>query len=145
MCISWRSKNCNSQEPYCIHFLRLVFLPTFLFIATSQSYSPTLPSTSSSRLSCHLPSISSTLSPHSPLPRPSHLKTALLTHPIKRNSRARLSSRSGIKLNIIRQLHLLSRQITVISSLSGLDLDTEDLSCELQDLVLYLAVLFLFR
>jgi hypothetical protein len=92
-----------------------------------------------------LPSISSTLSPHSPLPRPSHLKTGPLNHPIKRNSRARLSSHSGIKLNIIGQLRLLSRQITVISSLSGLDLDTEDLSCELQDLVLYLAVLFLFR
>lgn len=57
-----------------------------------------------------------------------------------------LSSRSltgglSIKRNVVRQLSLLSRNITASLSLSSVNLETENLSGELEDLVLYFAVL----
>lgn len=61
---------------------------------------------------------------------------------IERNRSRVLSGGSSIKLNIVRKLSLLSGEISIVASLSSLNLDTEDLCGELEDLVLDLAVLF---
>lgn len=53
-----------------------------------------------------------------------------------------MTSGSSIKLDVVGELGLFSSEIRIISSLSSLDLDTEDLGGELQDFVLDLAVLF---
>jgi hypothetical protein len=52
-----------------------------------------------------------------------------------------LSSSRSIKPNVGSKLSLFSSKIGIVSSLGGIDLDTENLSGELEDLVLYFAVL----
>ena len=61
---------------------------------------------------------------------------------IETNGSGSLSRGGSIELDIIRELCLLSRKIAGAATLGSLNLDTKNLSRELEDLVLYLAVLF---
>jgi hypothetical protein len=81
----------------------------------------------------------STLSQCFPHPHPtSHTENQPLSALIETNSSRSLSRRSSIKLDIIRELRLLSCQITVAATLRSLYLDPKYFG---RELVLYLAVL----
>lgn len=81
----------------------------------------------------------SALSQCFPHPHPtSHTEIQPLSALIETNNSRNLSRRSSIKFDIIRELRLLSRQITVAATLRSLYLDTK---CFDRELVLYLAVL----
>jgi hypothetical protein len=84
----------------------------------------------------------SALSQCFPHPHPtSHTENQPLSALIETNNSRNLSRRSTIKFDITRELRLLSRQITVAATLRSLYLETKYFGRELEDFVLYLAVL----
>ena len=81
---------------------------------------------------------------------PNHpLNSAPLSSPVHLRSRSKgdssgsLSSSRSVKLDVVGELGLLSREVRGRSSLRGGNLDAENLSSELEDLVLYFAILCL--
>lgn len=105
---------------------------------------------------CSMPIAIFTLPPFSPFPlvsylslpsshRSSHNPTSEEEEYLRSTSEVHssrcLSSRGSIKLNVVGKLGLFSSEVRVISTLSSIDLDTKNLGGELEDLVLYLAVL----
>jgi hypothetical protein len=58
------------------------------------------------------------------------------------NSSGSLTRGRSIKLDVVCKLRLLSSKVTATSALGSINLNTQNLGRELEDLVLYLAVLF---
>ena len=60
------------------------------------------------------------------------------------NSSRRLSRGRSVKLDVVCKLRLLSSKVAAASALGSINLNPQNLGRELEDLVLYLAVLFAY-